>query len=241
MIRPLCATWFPVGLVLVSGHVAIEAHAAPLGGVQFQSSVADGQPVGFPEQTWLNEGVLIAQIIPDDTLGDEGSIVVDGDAIDRIEGGETRGSNLFHSFEEFNVNTGQQVYFANPVGIENILSRVTGSNVSEIDGLLGVDGAANLFLLNPNGIIFGPNARLDISGAFTASTAEMLEFQDGSAFSAVNPEGEPFLTMSVPLGVQFGASPQGDLTNEGLLEVGEGQTLTLFGNTVTSNVRLTAT
>jgi filamentous hemagglutinin family protein len=136
-----------------------------------------------------------------------------------------RGSNLFHSFEVFNVDTGLRVYFANPAGIENILSRVTGGSLTTIDGLLGVDGAANLFLLNPNGVMFGPNARLDISGSFLTSTGSRLTFADGSEFSAV-PTGAELLTVSVPLGVQFN-HPQGDITSTGILETG--QDLTLLG------------
>ncbi len=71
-----------------------------------------------------------------------------------------RGCNLFHSFQEFNVDEGRGVYFSNPDNIVNILSRVTGDNISQILGTLGVLGNANLFLINPNGIVFGPNARL---------------------------------------------------------------------------------
>ncbi|MEL6230160.1 MAG: filamentous hemagglutinin N-terminal domain-containing protein [Cyanobacteria bacterium J06627_3] len=183
-------------------------------------------------------GMLLAQVMPDETLGNEGSLFIDGGVRDRIEGGATRGENLFHSFEEFNVNTGQEVYFANPVGIETILSRVTGTNLSEIDGLLGVDGAANLFLLNPNGIMFGPNAELDIRGSFTASTADTYQFE--GAADSVDIQGSDFLTMSVPLGVQRGMKPQGDVTNEGSLAVDAGQSLTLFGDTVLSSGSLAA-
>ncbi|MEQ8462872.1 two-partner secretion domain-containing protein, partial [Coleofasciculus sp. E1-EBD-02] len=106
----------------------------------------------------------VAQITPDTTLGTENSVVtpnvdIQGLPADLIEGGATRGAALFHSFSEFNVGEGLRVYFANPVGIETIFSRVTGSDVSDILGTLGVDGGASLFLLNPNGIIFGENAR----------------------------------------------------------------------------------
>ncbi|HLO50555.1 MAG TPA: filamentous hemagglutinin N-terminal domain-containing protein, partial [Kamptonema sp.] len=112
----------------------------------------------------------IAQIIPDRSLGAENSRTVP-DTInnlpsDRIEGGATRGVNLFHSFHEFNVGEGRGAYFANPNGILNIFTRVTGGNPSNILGVLGVQGNANLFLLNPRGIVFGPNARLDLRGSF---------------------------------------------------------------------------
>ncbi|WP_293082247.1 filamentous hemagglutinin N-terminal domain-containing protein, partial [Moorena sp. SIO4A1] len=87
----------------------------------------------------------LADIVPDLTLGSEGSVVIPnttvrGEIGDVIEGGATRGANLFHSFQEFNVGELQRVYFANPSGIENILTRVTGGNLSNILGTLGVDG-----------------------------------------------------------------------------------------------------
>lgn len=173
-----------------------------------------------------------AQITPDNSLGEERSIVTPGAVLngiptDLIEGGAVRGTNLFHSLTHFNINTGQRVYFANPVGVENILSRITGGEISTIDGLLGVDGAANLFLLNPNGVIFGPNAQLDISGSFTTSTADRFAFADGSQFSTV-PTQNDLLSVSVPLGVQFNGTPQGDINSTGQLSVG--QSLTLAGH-----------
>ncbi|MEM8615058.1 MAG: filamentous hemagglutinin N-terminal domain-containing protein [Cyanobacteria bacterium P01_H01_bin.105] len=120
---------------------------------------------------WLLLGVMAwsapvaqAQLVPDVTLGVESSRLstdqlVQGDLADVIEGGAARGNNLFHSFSEFNVNDGQRVYFANPAEIESILSRVTGTNPSEIFGTLGVNGPANLFLINPNGLVFGEKAQ----------------------------------------------------------------------------------
>ncbi|TAE60778.1 MAG: filamentous hemagglutinin N-terminal domain-containing protein [Nostocales cyanobacterium] len=174
----------------------------------------------------------LAQITPDTTLGNQNSRVttgvnIKGNSTDLIEGGFQRGSNLYHSFSEFNVNNGQRVYFANPIGIDNILSRVTGSNPSHIFGTLGVNGAANLFLLNPKGIIFGPNAQLDIEGSFLATTADSFVFPDGSEFSATNPQTPPLLTMSVPVGVQFGSQPAENIsiTNQGNLLTGKDLTL----------------
>ncbi|MEM0982132.1 MAG: filamentous hemagglutinin N-terminal domain-containing protein, partial [Cyanobacteria bacterium P01_H01_bin.58] len=95
---------------------------------------------GFFSLCLASSGVLLVaseatgQILPDATLGAESSLVNAGPVVDLIEGGATRGSALFHSFSDFNVNAGQQVYFANPTGIDNILSRVTGLNHSQIDG-----------------------------------------------------------------------------------------------------------
>lgn len=100
-----------------------------------------------------------AQLIPDGTLSEEPSRVAPQGLRDLIEGGAIRDTTLFHSFREFNVNDAQQVYFANPDGIVNILTRVTGNNISRILGTLGVLGSANLFLINPNGIIFGSKSQ----------------------------------------------------------------------------------
>lgn len=81
----------------------------------------------------LSEAYVLAQIQPDSTLGSESSVVnpVDENS-DRIDGGAIRSNNLLHSFQEFNVGEGKIVYFANPQGIENIFSRVTGNNPSQI-------------------------------------------------------------------------------------------------------------
>ena len=184
-----------------------------------------------------------AQVVPDDTLGAESSVLgngrVEGDAVQMIEGGATRGGNLFHSFSEFNIGAREEVYFANPSNIDNILSRVTGNSLSTIDGVLGVDGSANLFLLNPNGIMFGPEAQLDIKGSFTASTAGSFGFENGEEFSAVASETS-LLSVSVPLGLQLNTQSQGDLTNAAFLSVGQGENLYLIGSQVSTSVQLSA-
>lgn len=137
-----------------------------------------------------------AQLTPDQTLGAESSTVKAIDQLnDRIDNGAIRGTNLFHSFEEFNVNQGRGVFFNSPAEIQNILTRVTGGNVSNILGQLGVLGEANLFLLNPNGIIFGENASLDLNGSFISTTADALQFGEQGFFSAVDPEMPPLLTV----------------------------------------------
>ncbi|URD51811.1 filamentous hemagglutinin N-terminal domain-containing protein [Chroococcidiopsis sp. CCNUC1] len=191
-----------------------------------------------------------AQIEPDNTLGTENSQVVPDivDGVDLINGGATRGSNLFHSFREFNINEGRGAYFSNPDGIANIFSRVTGGNPSNILGRLGVLGNANLFLINPNGIFFGRNASLDLGGSFFASTADSLVFDNNFEFSASDRAAPPLLAVNIPTGLRFRDNP-GNITVQGFgqdsglngidgrfvtptLEVASGNTLALVGGNV---------
>ena len=196
-----------------------------------------------------------SNIVPDNTLGEESSQViknVNGQPIEVITGGAQREQNLFHSFQEFNVNEGRGAYFNSPnADVQNIFSRVTGSNASKIMGVLGTFGESNpdLYLINPNGIIFGENSSLDVGGSFTATTAEAIEFSEGGLFSTVAP-GESLLTVSVPLGLQFGSSP-GSIINRSVgenldgetnitggsvgLQVSEGKTLALVGGNILLN------
>ncbi|MBW4453371.1 MAG: filamentous hemagglutinin N-terminal domain-containing protein [Nostoc indistinguendum CM1-VF10] len=199
----------------------------------------------------LFESFALAQIQKDGTLGSESSIVtpklIDGQPIDQIDGGAVRGTNLFHSFEQFSVPAGSTAHFNNATDIQNIISRVTGNSISNIDGILKANGTANLFLINPNGIVFGPNASLNIGGSFVASTASSLNFADGTKFSATSPQTTPLLTVSVPIGLQFGATaapirnqsqaaPDGaiNIFGQGVgLQVQEGKTLAFIGGDIT--------
>ncbi|MEH1860545.1 MAG: filamentous hemagglutinin N-terminal domain-containing protein [Nostoc sp.] len=189
----------------------------------------------------------LAQIIRDDTLGSESSVVthkiINDQPTDQIDGGTIRGTNLFHSFEQFSVITGSTVYFNNAANIQNIISRVTGKSSSNIDGIIKANGPANLFLINPNGIVFGPNASLNIGGSFVATTGSSLNFADGTKFSATDPKAVALLTVSVPIGLQFGATAapihnQSQANPEGIaapvgLQVRLGKTLALVGGDIT--------
>ncbi len=102
--------------------------------------------------------------------------------------GKQVGSNLFHSFGKFGLATGESAAFSGPAAISNIIGRVTGGNLSSIDGKIqSTIAGANLFLINPSGIVFGPHATVNVSGAFHASTADYLKMTDGARFPGDQP------------------------------------------------------
>ena len=167
-----------------------------------------------------------------------------------IEGGTQAGGNLFHSFGEFSVPTGSEAYFNNTADIQNIISRVTGKSISNIDGLIRTNGTANLFLINPNGSVFGANARLNIGGSFVASTANALRFGNLGFFSAtdknipsplltINPSALLFNQINQNAAIQnksvapAGRDPAGFNANG--LRVPNGKSLLLVGGNVSMN------
>ena len=190
---------------------------------------------------FLNANCVLAQVVPDTSLPTNSAVTVNGNN-STITGGTQLGGNLFHSFGQFSIPTNGEAFFNNNAAtVQNIISRVTGLLPSTIDGSLRANGAANLFLLNPNGIIFGENASLNVGGSFVASTASSLKFADGTQFGTTNPQAPSLLTISVPTNLQFGSNP-GSIINSSRvtnssgeivgLSVQPGATLALVGGEV---------
>lgn len=158
--------------------------------------------------------IAIAQIVPDNTLGSKVTSSTGAQLL--ITGGSVANRNLFHSFDRFSLDSGQTAIFAPDSSIANIITRVTGREASNINGTIAVNGNANLFLINPNGIVFGQNASLAINGSFFATTAPGLRFADGTILSA-NRSEPPLLTISAPIAAVHPTAP---ITNAGNLSVG---------------------
>ncbi|MEL6553840.1 MAG: filamentous hemagglutinin N-terminal domain-containing protein [Cyanobacteria bacterium J06621_11] len=183
---------------------------------------------------------LVAQVIPDASLGSERSNVnraqtqIDGRSADLVDGGATRGESLFHSFRELNVSNQQQLYFSPDSDISTIFTRVTGENASRILGTLGVLGDADLFLINPNGIFFGPNAQLALSGSFLASSADGIVFSDAFTFGTTTPTAPPDALLTIqPSALIFNRLPSAaTIESQAALEVAVGERLQMVGGNV---------
>jgi filamentous hemagglutinin family protein len=180
-------------------------------------------------------GKVSAQVSSDNTLSTPTQVLSTDNQTFIITDGTQAGPNLFHSFRDFSVPTGGSATFLVPSAVNNIISRVTGANASLIDGLVSLSGKANLFLLNPNGISFGPNAAINISGSFFVSTAEAIRFADGQIFSATTTGTNPLLTVSVPIGLQFGSQANPIQSHNSTFVVESGQTIAFIGGDLSLN------
>ena len=177
---------------------------------------------------------IMAEVILDGTCGQQ--LEISGpDYLIKDEYGKLVGNNLFHSFQFFNVDTNEKAIFtASPdFIIQNIISRVTGGSLSLIDGTIqsNIEGA-NLYLLNPSGIMFGPNASINIDGSFHVSTADYLKMGENyfsasqpkiSKFSSVQPDAFGFLENNINGSININGST---------LQVMEDKTLSIVGGDV---------
>jgi filamentous hemagglutinin family protein len=199
----------------------------------FAVEFSDSEEGAIAPSEWL-----IAQNVrpADDGVGTDVEQV--GDRFN-IRGGRVSGSNLFHSFEAFGLDAGQVARFLAGNDIQNILGRVTGGDPSIINGRIRVaNNTSNLYLMNPAGILFGANARLDLPGSFTATTANGIGFDEGW-FSATGENNFANL-VGTPERFAFTISEPGAIVNAGDLRVPNGNNLSLIGGTVVSTGTLTA-
>lgn len=158
-----------------------------------------------------------------------------------ISGGQLSrdGENLFHNFSQFGLSQDQIANFLSNPSIRNILGRVTGGDPSIINGLIQVTGGnSNLFLINPAGIVFGPNASLNVPADFTATTATAVGF--GSQWLSTIGDNNYAALVGMPSEFAFSTPQLGAIVNSGHLAVGEGQNLTLLGGTIVSTGKLDA-
>ncbi|MEM9154919.1 MAG: filamentous hemagglutinin N-terminal domain-containing protein [Cyanobacteria bacterium P01_F01_bin.33] len=146
----------------------------------------------------------VAQVSPDQTGSTRVTSQQDEKVI--VSGGQQAGKNLFHSFEEFSVPEGSVVSFDNSSNIQNIINRVTGNSISEINGTIHSENKASVFLINPNGIVFGPKSRLDVNGSFIATTANGITFADESTIYVDRDLESSVLSVHIPIGLQFGTN-----------------------------------
>jgi filamentous hemagglutinin family protein len=185
----------------------------------------------------LSASYANAQIIPDATLPINSNVRLQG-GVFNITGGTQAGSNLFHSFQQFSVPTNGAAFFNNAVDIQNIISRVTGGSISNIDGLLRANGTANLFLINPNGVIFRPNAVLNVGGSLAVSTANAIQFGEQGFFSATQPNSSPLLTVN-PSAFFFNQIAPGNIVVQGqtgaVSQIAAGGSLVLLGGNILVN------
>jgi filamentous hemagglutinin family protein len=182
----------------------------------------------------------LAQSVIPATDGTGTQLTVDGNHI-TIRGGHLsdNGANLFHGFQQFNLNSSETANFQSSPEIQNIIGRVVGGDPSYINGLLQVTGGnANLYLVNPAGIVFGDRARLDVPASFTATTAEWIGFGDRwFSASGRNDYGE---LVSNPNQFAFTSAQPGSVINAGTLKVPDGENLVLLGGTVVNTGELIA-
>ena len=192
---------------------------------------------------WLSAAAGEASAQPLTPAADGTNTVVtpNGNRYD-ISGGSLspEGANLFHSFTEFGLSSGQTANFLTTPHIQNILGRITGGNPSLINGLIQVTGGnSNLFLMNPAGLIFGPDSTLNVPGSFNATTATGIGFGNNQWFSAVGNNNWATL-IGTPNSFAFTNSPGGSIVNSGNLTVTPGQSLSLVGSTVVNTGQLNA-
>lgn len=177
-----------------------------------------------------------ADVVRDGTVGPSTDVQPEGPNFVVTQSmGELVARNLFHSFSDFSLDPSQSVLFTGTSPIANIVARITGGEISTIQGLVGSDvPGANLFLLNPQGFVFTEGATVDVDGGLYVSSANVLEFSDGSSFNTGDTSGAPVLSAASPVAFGFLSGDPGSIVVAGSeLEAREGRTLALVGGELT--------
>ncbi len=146
--------------------------------------------------------------------------------------GHRQGTNVFHSFSQFNINSGENAHFNTNGLTHNILARVTGGDSSLIDGQISSNSTANLWLMNPAGWVVGQNAQLNLQGSFHLSTANSIGFTSGEMFFA-DPVSQSVLSAAAPIDYQFNSGQQAKITlDQADLIMPEGKDISLVGGDI---------
>ncbi|XSG85183.1 MAG: filamentous hemagglutinin N-terminal domain-containing protein [Methylohalobius sp. ZOD2] len=177
--------------------------------------------------------VARAEVVVDDSFGPARTLAGPDFRI-TPDLGRRAGNNLFHSFDRFDIDAGQSATFSGPDSVENILSRVTGGSPSHIDGLLrSTIAGADLFFINPAGLVFGPNAALDVSGSFHVGTADFIRLADGARFNARPSTDDALLSTAPPEAFGFlSKEPAPVSLNDAQLQGAAHKTLSIVGGDI---------
>jgi filamentous hemagglutinin family protein len=179
----------------------------------------------------LVQSSVYAEVVTDGSLG--AAVDLSGQMVIPQNLGTTANNNLFHSFSKFNVNTDESATFTGDSSLKNVISRVTGGQVSTIDGLLKSNvGTANFYFVNPAGVTFGSNATVDVPAAFHVSTANSVHFSDGSEFNTSNTSVNT-LSVAEPTGFGFLNNQAGNIAiKDSQLNFAQGSAVSLTANNI---------
>src|SRR5688572_22710671 len=198
---------------------------------QFASMVVIGLIPGG-----LTTSQLTAQVITDGSLGPASSLTKSGNTFNVTPDlGRVEGTNLFHSFQQLDLARNETASFSGPDSVTNVLARVTGGAASNIDGTLQCTiPSANFFLMNPSGVVFGPNAKLDVTGSFAVTTADVIRLSGGGAFAASTNPADSVLTTAAPSAFGFlgDAQPASVTFDRTPLRVPEERVLSIVGGDI---------
>jgi len=176
--------------------------------------------------------LVYAEIITDGSMGSATNLTGPNYTISQ-QLGQLAGDNLFHSFQSFNINSGESATFTGSSSIQNVISRVTGGNISTINGLLNSEiGSQGFYFINPAGVFFGPEASVNVPASFHVSTADEIQFVDGNKYSATNLAGSS-ISVESPEAFGFGGNKLAKITfDSSRIQLNKGNTLSVVAGEI---------